>query len=47
MSAQIVGTGKGGRITKEDVVNYNPARQRLLQAVAAPAAVSRRSVGNG
>ena len=37
-AAQIVGTGKGGRITKEDVVNYKaPA---AAPAVAAPAAVA-------
>ena len=32
---QIVGTGKGGRITKEDVVNFNPP---AAAAVATPAA---------
>ena len=32
---QIVGTGKGGRITKEDVVNFNPP---AAAAVAAPTA---------
>ena len=37
-AAQIVGTGKGGRITKEDVVNYKaPA---AAPVVAAPAAVA-------
>ena len=37
-AAQIVGTGKGGRITKEDVVNYKaPA---AAPVVAAPAAVT-------
>ncbi len=37
-TAQIVGTGKGGRITKEDVVNYKaPA---AAPVVAAPAAVA-------
>jgi len=34
---QIVGTGKGGRITKEDVVNFNPP---AAAAVATPAAAS-------
>jgi 2-oxoglutarate dehydrogenase E2 component (dihydrolipoamide succinyltransferase) len=33
--AQVVGTGKGGRITKEDVVNFTPAA-----AAAAPAAAT-------
>lgn len=36
--AQIVGTGKGGRITKEDVVNYKAPS--AAPAVAAPAAVA-------
>ena len=34
--AQITGTGKGGRITKEDVVNFTPAR--AAPAASAPAA---------
>ncbi|MDB4427223.1 2-oxoglutarate dehydrogenase complex dihydrolipoyllysine-residue succinyltransferase [Porticoccaceae bacterium] len=43
--AQIVGTGKGGRITKEDVVNYKaPA---AAQAVAAPAAVAEEVLETG
>ena len=37
--AQIVGTGKGGRITKEDVVNYKaPAAAPATPATPAPAA---------
>jgi len=36
---QIVGTGKGGRITKEDVVNFNPPAAAAA-AVATPAAAS-------
>lgn len=36
--AQIVGTGKGGRITKEDVVNYKAPS--AAPAVAAPAVVA-------
>jgi 2-oxoglutarate dehydrogenase E2 component (dihydrolipoamide succinyltransferase) len=37
--SQIVGTGKGGRITKEDVVNYTPTVAEATVAVAkAPAA---------
>ena len=36
---QIVGTGKGGRITKEDVVNFNPpAAAAVATPAAAPAA---------
>jgi len=43
--AQIVGTGKGGRITKEDVVNYKaPA---AAPAVAAPAAVAEEVLETG
>tara|TARA_B110000908_G_scaffold33666_1_gene40369 strand:+ start:418 stop:1626 length:1209 start_codon:yes stop_codon:yes gene_type:complete len=39
--AQIVGTGKGGRITKEDVVNYKaPAAAPATPAPAAKAAVA-------
>ena len=37
--SQIVGTGKGGRITKEDVVNYSPAVTNTT-AVAAKAPVA-------
>lgn len=37
--SQIVGTGKGGRITKEDVVNYSPAVTNTTAVAAkAPAA---------
>jgi 2-oxoglutarate dehydrogenase E2 component (dihydrolipoamide succinyltransferase) len=43
--AQIVGTGKGGRITKEDIVNYKaPA---AAPAVAAPAAVAEEVLETG
>ena len=37
--SQIIGTGKGGRITKEDVVNYSPAVTNTT-AVAAKAPVA-------
>ena len=37
--SQIVGTGKGGRITKEDVVNYTPAVASAATAVAKAPAV--------
>ena len=36
--AQVVGTGKGGRITKEDVVNFTPAA--APEPAAAPAAAT-------
>ncbi len=36
--AQVTGTGKGGRITKEDVVNFKPAP--AASAAAAPAATA-------
>ena len=36
--AQVTGTGKGGRITKEDVVNFKPAP--AVSAAAAPAATA-------
>ncbi len=43
--AEIVGTGKGGRITKEDVVNYKaPA---AAPVVAAPAAVAEQPIEVG
>ena len=43
--AQIVGTGKGGRITKEDVVNYKaPAAAPVSYG---PCSGSRASVGSG
>jgi 2-oxoglutarate dehydrogenase E2 component (dihydrolipoamide succinyltransferase) len=38
--AQIVGTGKGGRITKEDVVNYKAPVAAPVVAAPAPAAVA-------
>jgi len=37
--SQIVGTGKGGRITKEDVVNYTPTVAEATVAVAKAPAV--------
>jgi 2-oxoglutarate dehydrogenase E2 component (dihydrolipoamide succinyltransferase) len=37
--AQVAGTGKGGRITKEDVVNFVPPAAAATQAVAAAPAV--------
>jgi 2-oxoglutarate dehydrogenase E2 component (dihydrolipoamide succinyltransferase) len=37
--AQVAGTGKGGRITKEDVVNFVPSAAAATQAVAATPAV--------
>ena len=37
--SQIVGTGKGGRITKEDVVNYTPTVASAATAVAKAPAV--------
>jgi 2-oxoglutarate dehydrogenase E2 component (dihydrolipoamide succinyltransferase) len=39
-AAQIVGTGKGGRITKEDVVNYKAPAAAPVVSTPAPAAVA-------
>ena len=41
--AQVVGTGKGGRITKEDVVNFTPA----VAPAAAPAAIAEEAMPAG
>ena len=38
--SQVTGTGKGGRITKEDVVNFTPAAAPAPATSAAPAAAS-------
>ena len=46
--SQIVGTGKGGRITKEDVVNYSPAVTNTTAVAAkAPAAVEADAMPSG
>ncbi|MBT4833456.1 MAG: 2-oxoglutarate dehydrogenase complex dihydrolipoyllysine-residue succinyltransferase [Porticoccaceae bacterium] len=41
--AQVVGTGKGGRITKEDVVNFTPP----VAPAAAPAAIAEEAMPAG
>ncbi|MDA8681299.1 2-oxoglutarate dehydrogenase complex dihydrolipoyllysine-residue succinyltransferase [Porticoccaceae bacterium] len=46
--SQIVGTGKGGRITKEDVVNYSPAVTNTTAVAAkAPAAAEADAMPSG
>jgi 2-oxoglutarate dehydrogenase E2 component (dihydrolipoamide succinyltransferase) len=46
--SQIVGTGKGGRITKEDVVNYSPAVTNTTAVAAkAPVAVEADAMSSG
>jgi 2-oxoglutarate dehydrogenase E2 component (dihydrolipoamide succinyltransferase) len=46
--SQIIGTGKGGRITKEDVVNYSPAVTNTTAVAAkAPVAVEADAMSSG
>ena len=44
--AAVTGTGKGGRITKEDVVNFEPAAAAAPRAAAATARRSARACGS-
>ncbi len=46
-AAQITGTGKGGRITKEDVVNFTPSAPVAKAAVPAPTATAAVVVDGG
>jgi len=46
-SAQITGTGKGGRITKEDVVNFTPSAPVAKAAAPAPTATAAVVVDGG
>lgn len=46
-AAQITGTGKGGRITKEDVVNFTPSAPVARAAAPAPTATAAVVVGGG
>ncbi|MFY9332852.1 MAG: 2-oxoglutarate dehydrogenase complex dihydrolipoyllysine-residue succinyltransferase [Porticoccaceae bacterium] len=46
-AAQITGTGKGGRITKEDVVNFTPSAPLAKAAAPAPTATAAVVVDGG
>ena len=46
-AAQITGTGKGGRITKEDVVNFTPSAPVAKAAAPAPTATAAVVVDGG
>jgi 2-oxoglutarate dehydrogenase E2 component (dihydrolipoamide succinyltransferase) len=45
--AQVVGTGKGGRITKEDVVNFTPAATPAPAAAPAAATIAEEAMPAG
>jgi 2-oxoglutarate dehydrogenase E2 component (dihydrolipoamide succinyltransferase) len=45
--AQVVGTGKGGRITKEDVVNFTPAAAPAPAAAPVAAAIAEEAMPAG